>query len=50
MISTIRRTLQNVEFESFRETKHDSYCMKIKTSSDNTFHQYEISHVLNHKV
>jgi hypothetical protein len=30
MFSTIRRTLYNTEFESFRQTKHDSYCLKIK--------------------
>jgi hypothetical protein len=30
MISPIRRTLHITEFESFRQMKHDSYCMKIK--------------------
>jgi hypothetical protein len=50
MISPIGRTLHIAEFEPFRQTKHDFYCIKIKSSSNNTFHQYEISHVLNHKV
>jgi hypothetical protein len=50
MFSTIRRTLHNAELESILQMKHDLYCIKIKSSSNNTFHQYEISHVLNHKV
>jgi hypothetical protein len=50
MISPIRHTLHIVEFEPFRQMKHDSYCIKIQSSSNNTFQQYEISHVLNYKV
>jgi hypothetical protein len=30
MISPIRRTLHTAEFESFCQTKHDSYCLNIK--------------------
>jgi hypothetical protein len=35
-----RRTLHNIEFESFRQTKRDSYCRKIKHLAT-IFHQYE---------
>jgi hypothetical protein len=50
MFSKIRRTRHSAELESFRQTKHDPYCLKIKSSSNNTFHQYKISRLSNSSV